>query len=47
MKTTIKTAWHVIKDGEEIGRYSSRKMAEAVAHELGGFVHKSTVEFVK
>ena len=47
MKTIVKTTWHVIKDGEEIGRYASRKIAEAVAYELGGFVHKSTTECVQ
>lgn len=47
MKTTIKTTWHVMKNGEEIARYTSKKMAEVVAKEIGGTFHKSTVEFTR
>ena len=33
-----KTTWIVMKDGKEIGRHSSKKMADAVASEIGGYV---------
>lgn len=35
--------WIVVRDGFEIGRYSSKKIAKAVAHELDGYV----VRYVK
>ena len=47
MKTTTKTTWHVMKDGNEIARYKSKKMAELVAKEIGGTFFRSTVEFSK
>jgi len=47
MKTVIKTTWHVMKNGEEVWRTKSKKMAEVIAREIGGFVHKSTVELVR
>jgi hypothetical protein len=38
MKATKKTTWIVMKGDEEISRHTSKKMAEVVASELGGYV---------
>ncbi len=39
-----KVTWIVTKDGSEIARVSTKKMADLIASEIGGFVHKYTVE---
>ena len=47
MKTKKTTVYIVMnRDGVEISRKTSRKMAEAVASEIGGFVSTYTVEWV-
>ncbi len=39
-----KVTWIVMKDGNEISRHNRKAIAEAVAHEVGGFVAKYTKE---
>jgi hypothetical protein len=39
-----KTFWIVVKGESEIIRVKSKKMAEAIASQIGGFVHKYTAE---
>jgi len=38
MKTKTKTYWIVVVDGEEVGRHDRRKIAEAAAAYVGGYV---------
>jgi len=44
MKT--KTQWIVMKDGQEIGRLSSKRIAELAASEVGGHVVRYRKEWV-
>lgn len=39
-----KVAWIVMKDDSEITRVKTKKMAEMIAEEIGGYVSKYTVE---
>ncbi len=39
-----KTFWIVVKGGTEIIRVKAKKMAEAIASQVGGSVQKYTVE---
>ena len=39
-----KTFWIVVKGETEIIRVKSKKMAEAIASQVGGYVHKYTAE---
>jgi hypothetical protein len=41
------TIWIVMKGNEEICRRKTKKMAEAVAECIGGWVHKSTKEWAE
>jgi hypothetical protein len=41
---TKKVTWIVTKDEKEIARVSTKKMAETIASQIGGYVHKYTVE---
>lgn len=40
----MKTTWIVMKDGNEIIRCKTKKMAALIAGEVGGYIHKYTVE---
>ena len=39
-----KVIWIVMKGSEEIIRVNTKRMAEVIAVEIGGFVNKYTVE---
>jgi hypothetical protein len=40
-----KVIWIVWVDDVELARVSTQRMARAIAHELGGYVTKYTVEY--
>lgn len=39
-----KVTWIVTKNENEIARVATKKMAETIAAQIGGYVHKYTVE---
>ena len=43
-KMSKKVTWIVTKDEKEIARVSTKKMAETIASQIGGYIHKYTVE---
>ena len=40
-----KTVWIVMKNGEEVGRVSTKRLAESIAAEIGRYVNRYTVEW--
>lgn len=39
---TTKVTWVVMKNETEISRHATKKMADVVAHEIGGYVLRQT-----
>lgn len=46
MNAKSKTQWVVMKDGQEVGRLSSKRIAGLVASEIGGYVVRYRKEWV-
>lgn len=46
MSIKTKTQWIVMKDGQEVGRLTSKRIAELAAREIGGHVVRYRKEWV-